>query len=375
MPEEAQDPQGDAVEVLSEDEVSEIKRTVMEANSGKLEEELEEEIKAAKAKAKEERIKQNEEDLKLLDAVKAEQGNEGLSDDEAWEVLVKREKEAATKPPAVKAEDLGIKNDFEIELPKQKEGAGELPEEVKARLKKLEELEEDKLLNSYLKAREIGVDFRQFLSQMSVGVNVDTLTNDEVIKKGLKHLLDTKQISQADYDTEIEEIEDLRASDKVFKADRFKGILKQQIAAIEDSFMTNARVSQERAQHIADKATTELSEFVRDAAGKSFYGLEITPDMAKKVQDYISTGKFTQYREDGTVDVKRLGALAMFELFKVDMIKALTSKGESKGRMSEFKERSRPSRGGFKSTTRQANNSDTYEAVKNKRRLDVKLTD
>ena len=385
MAEEAQDAAAEEqVEIISEQEKSEIITEVMAANSGKLEEDLAEEIEAATKKFEEAKLAQNEEDLKLIDAVKAEEGNSEMTDEEAWALIESREEEEAAgsapkakeAAPAEDADDLGIESDLLITPAADEEDSRDLPDEVKAQLEELKALKSDKLLNGFLVAREAGVDFRKYLSDMSVGVNLETMTPTEIIEKGLKYFKDTGKMSNEAYERELEALEDMDESNKIFKSDNFKGILQQQVSAIEDSFLSTANAARKRGEEIATKATSELSEFVNTVAGKRFYGLEVTPDMAKKVQDYISGGKFSQYRADGTVDVERVGKLALFELFNRDIFKALSKKSETKAELREFKKRSRPSRSGFRTNTKGSPGTDGYkEAVQRKRGTDkIKLT-
>jgi hypothetical protein len=379
MAEEATDVDAaEQVHIISDEERSEIITRVMSENSGKLEEDLAKEIESATKQFEEDKIKQNEEDLKLIDAVKAEEGNSELTDDEAWELLQKREEDkekpaAVAKPKVVENDDLGVDSDFVITPGGEEVTDENLPDEVKSQLAELKALKEDKLLNGFLVARDAGVDFREYLSSMSVGVNLETMTPTEIIEKGLKLFLDTKRMSQEAYDREVDALEDMDESNKIFKSEQFRGVLKQQVDAIEDSFLSTAQKMKERSHEIATKATSELSEFVNTAAGKRFYGLEVTPEMAKKVQDYISGGKFNQYRADGTVDVERVGKLAMFELFNRDIFKNLSKKSEIKGEMREFKKRSRPSRTGFKTNTKGTAGVDGYKAAVQRKRGDSKI--
>ena len=75
---------------LEQDEEQSIISKLMEENPGKEEDELSEQIEEMKSKTLEGKKSQAIEDLKRIDAVKEREGNSDISDEDAWDIVLKK---------------------------------------------------------------------------------------------------------------------------------------------------------------------------------------------------------------------------------------------------------------------------------------------
>ena len=356
---------------LDETEEQDLVSRLLTDNPGKDEEELKDEIEKAKEEVLTSKKEEAINDLKKIDEVKARAGNEDLSDEDAFEIVLKEDFEAengdpfATKPDKTSfdATDNNVSAD---------EAAKKKLADMEAKVAQAQAVMSEPLVEGYLKFKESGNgDFRAYLKTFEVDKDYDSLPDKMIYEEKLKALgLTAEEIAE-----EIEEFEELRPAQRKEKVAAYRVQMKAQQ---EERLKGVIAGNEENARKIAQQQQENHKRFIgltESLNGKSYHGLNLTADMIIEVQNHVTSGKFGFLNTDGTLNAQKIFELASWDLWKPEILKGKTEQGKIKGRKQEITKRSAPRRTSVKTTaTRskggfQARSEEEKAAVRKRRGL------
>ena len=337
---------------LEEDEEQSIISKLMEDNPGSEVEDLADQIDELKSKVLEDKKAQAIDDLKRIDAIKEREGNSELSDEEAWEIVLKEEQESQSRS----SEESILKDPFSLDNEPDNKTEPTVTEsqrlqEMEQKVQQAESVLSDPLIEGYLKYKESGNgNFREYLKSFELDKDYDTMSDKDIYKQGVSKL----GLTEEELEYELDRFDDLSPAQKKMEARKMREELKrEQEDRIKNvAFEKNQQTAeqQRRMQEIQKKNHEEFVGLTKNMTGKGYYGLDLTEDMTKAIHDHVISGKIGFVNQDGTVNVKKMFDFAAWDLFKKDVLQNKVHQGKVKGQKAEFIKRAAPKRTGLKTT-------------------------
>lgn len=343
---------------LDEDEEQSVISKLMEENPGKEEDELSEQINELKGKMLEEKKLQAIEDLKRIDAVKERSGNSELSDEEAWEIVLKEEAES-------KEEDV-FKDPFSFDSePNAKDKKPTKDEQLQIMQQKVQQAEailNDPLIDGYIKFKQSGDgSFRDYMKSFEFDKDYDAMSDKEVYKMSINNL----GLSEEELEYEMDRFDDLSPAQKKIEVRKMREDLKrEQEERIKNVAFGSSQQSAERQKQMQEVQKRNHEQFVgltKSMVNKGYYGLNLTEEMTKAIHDHVVSGKIGFVNADGTVNVNKMFDFAAWDLYKKDVLQNKVQQGKVKGQKAEFIKRAAPKRTGLK-TTKVGGRTNDYNA-------------
>jgi len=345
---------------LSDDTISEVEKSVVEANVGKLKADLTVEIEAAKQAKIEETRKEAAvliAKVKELSALEENVGKTPKEIQDLAETAVYGDSEEDKVEEGVVVENKDAKPEKDLmsweitseEKAKTDDGKEvELPESVKAQLNELKAIKEDKALAAFFEAKTNGTatDFADEFRKHGLHVDVKSIKPEDIYRFSLN---EAKSFDDSITEEDIEEkVEEFSTMDKFDRANLTKPLyarMEQEQAASREVFFgkqkeTNA-VTKESAQRQVEEVRNELKNY----EGKNIYGLDFTPQITEQMlSEYLQGGvRFTT--ADGKVDVRKT-VIAQFKTKYFDeIILAQRSKTAKETSVKEAIRRGKPNAG------------------------------
>lgn len=342
---------------LEQDEEQSIISKLMEENPGKEEDELAEQIEELKSKLLEDKKAQAIDDLKRIDAVKEREGNSELSDEEAWEIVLKEESQ-------LKEEDV-LKDPFSFDNTPDKKEEPTQTEQLQIMQQKVEQAEavlNDPLIDGYLKFKQSGNgNFRDYLKSFELDKDFDAMPDKEIYKISVNGL----GLTEEELEYEMDRFDDLSPAQKKLEVRKMREDLKrEQENRIKNvAFETNQQSveQQKRMQEVQKRNHEQFVGLTKSMVNKGYYGLNLTEEMTKAIHDHVVSGKIGFVNADGTVNVNKMFDFAAWDLFKKDVLQNKVQQGKVKGQKAEFIKRAAPKRTGLK-TTKVGGRTNDYNA-------------
>lgn len=342
---------------LEQDEEQSIISKLMEENPGKEEEELSEQIEELKSKLLEDKKAQAIDDLRRIDSVKEREGNSELSDEEAWEIVLKEESQ-------LKEEDV-LKDPFSFDNTPNKKEEPTQTEQLQIMQQKVEQAESilsDPLIDGYLKFKQSGNgNFRDYLKSFELDKDFDAMPDKEIYKMSVNGL----GLTEEELEYEMDRFDDLSPAQKKLEVRKMREDLKreQENRLKNVAFETSQQSveQQKRMQEVQKRNHEQFVGLTKSMVNKGYYGLNLTEEMTKAIHDHVVSGKIGFVNADGTVNVNKMFDFAAWDLFKKDVLQNKVQQGKVKGQKAEFIKRAAPKRTGLK-TTKVGGRTNDYNA-------------
>ena len=343
---------------LEQDEEQSIISKLMEENPGKEEDELSEQIEELKSKMLDDKKNQAVEDLKRIDAVKEREGNSELSDEEAWDIVLQEEEES--KQESILKDPFSFDNEPAKEEPKVTES--QKLQEMEQKVAQAESVLSDPLIDGYLKFKQSGNgNFREYLKSFELDKDYDAMPDKKVYEMGIKKL----DLTEEEVEYEMDRFDDLSPAQRKLEVRKMRAEMKaEQENRIKNvAFEANEQSveQQKRMQEINKKNEENFNGLTKSMVNKGYYGLNLTEDMTKRINDHVMSGKIGFVNPDGTINANKLFDFAAWDLFKKDVLQNKVQQGKVKGQKAEFIKRAAPKRTGLK-TTKVGGRTNDYNA-------------
>ena len=332
---------------LEQDEEKSIISKLMEDNPGKEENELSEQIEEMKSKTLESKKSQAIEDLKRIDAVKEREGNSELSDEEAWDIVLQENEES--KQESILKDPFSFNNEPTKEEPTVTES--QRLQEMEQKVSQAEAVLSDPLIDGYLKFKQSGNgNFREYLKSFELDKDYDAMPDKKVYEMGIKNL----DLTEEEIEYEMDRFDDLSPVQKKIETRKMRAEMKseQELRIKNVAFEANEQSveQQKRMQEITKKNEENFNGLTKSMVNKGYYGLNLTEDMTKKINDHVMSGKIGFVNPDGTINTNKLFDFAAWDLYKKDVLQNKVHQGKVKGQKAEFIKRAAPKRTGLKTT-------------------------
>ena len=319
---------------LEDEEVQNVRKSVVESNKGKAEDELTKEIEEATKSALDAKKVEAAPVLAKMEELAKLKENEGKTETELLElasaVIAESTEEAS--------DDEGIGADFfgtaKTVTPESVNGTAaktfELPEDVKAKVAKYDAIENDVVYKAYLQAKEnnADIDLVDLIIQSGLTNNPEKIT-DPVYFKNVE-LYQMKQEDPSITDEEIEDfLEDFKVKSKIAQWNEVKGIkdamtseYRNAKAVLATKVASNVGASKESTQQIVAEAESELKNY-----GGVFRSVKLTEAQISKVTNTIRSGNVAVIK-DGKVDVAKTVELVLKDTLEHDVVNAAYLRGK-----------------------------------------------
>jgi hypothetical protein len=341
---------------LDDTETAAAKAEVLESHKGKAEIELEKEIAAAieaKAKAK-------QEEAAPIIAKMAELAKDEANKDKTDEELLALASEALASKEDAEENDtdevifsggLGKKPAADA-APQGTDPAKPvvaLPDDVKARLIKLDQLESDPVYKAYLGAKESNadIDLVELIVNSGLTNNPEKITDPAFFKR-----IEINQMRQADpsiTDDDVTEfLEDFSAKSKLAQWAEVKGIKEAMVSEYHNAkslLATKISSGSEATKESVKQLVAEADKELRNYEGENFFGVTVTEAHRQKVVNAISTGSIVVRGKDGKVDVAKTAEAVLFLEQRNDMFKAYFEMGKKQAERKAALKSGNPLRG------------------------------
>lgn len=332
---------------LEQDEEQSIISKLMEDNPGKEENELSEQIEEMKSKTLESKKSQAIEDLKRIDAVKEREGNSELSDEDAWDIVLQENEES--KEESILKDPFSFNNETTKEEPTVTES--QRLQEMEQKVSQAEAVLSDPLIDGYLKFKQSGNgNFREYLKSFELDKDYDAMSDKKVYEMGIKNL----DLTEEEIEYEMDRFDDLSPVQKKIETRKMRAEMKseQELRIKNVAFEANEQSveQQKRMQEITKKNEENFNGLTKSMVNKGYYGLNLTEDMTKKINDHVMSGKIGFVNPDGTINTNKLFDFAAWDLYKKDVLQNKVHQGKVKGQKAEFIKRAAPKRTGLKTT-------------------------
>ena len=347
---------------LEDTDIAAAKAEVLEAHKGKAEVELEKEI----ASAIEARTKAKQEEAAPLIAKMTELAKDEANKDKTDEELLALASEALASVGEGEDTDEvifsgGLGKKAAADAAPQGGGpaksAVDLPDDVKARLAKFDQLEADPVYKAYLGAKESNADIDLVELIVSSGLtnNPEKINDPAFFKR-----LEINQMRQADpsiTDDDVAEfLEDFSAKSKLAQWAEVKGIKEAMVSEYHNAkslLATKISSGTEASKESVKQLVAEADKELRNYEGEEFFGVVFTGAHRQKILSSISTGAITVRGKDGKVDVTKTAEAVLLLDHSQEMFKHYFDKGKNRtkliadtrnGNASRFKARSAQAR-------------------------------
>ena len=332
---------------LEQDEEQSIISKLMEDNPGKEEDELSEQIEEMKSKTLDSKKSQAIEDLKRIDAVKEREGNSELSDEDAWDIVLQENEES--KQESILKDPFSFNNEPTKEEPTVTES--QKLQEMEQKVSQAEAVLSDPLIDGYLKFKQSGNgNFREYLKSFELDKDYDAMSDKKVYEMGIKNL----DLTEEEIEYEMDRFDDLSPVQKKIETRKMRAEMKseQELRIKNVAFEANEQSveQQKRMQEITKKNEENFNGLTKSMVNKGYYGLNLTEDMTKKINDHVMSGKIGFVNPDGTINTNKLFDFAAWDLYKKDVLQNKVHQGKVKGQKAEFIKRAAPKRTGLKTT-------------------------
>jgi hypothetical protein len=326
---------------------SEVESAVLAAHTGKAKDQLEAEIKAAKEAKKKELVETYKPLLDKANALKALPENEGKTDDELLE-MAQAEIEKGT-PDGDDTPKLG-EDFFGVGAKAEKKDAQAgtkpatefvVPDEYKPQWERAKKITEDPLADIYFKAKEAGQvkDFMDLLGRMTP--DPDTLSPEQLKEMQVRSY--DPNITPDDLAEVMEEFKEKKTYQKKEEVSLFAAQMRQarenDLKLLEGNVTSKATASKESTAKAIQEAEKELNGSYK---GQTFYGVEVTEEVARKVLNNIRQNGVSFTRPDGAPDVQKSIQATLREEYFQDMLQAAFERGLKTATRKEAIKRSKP---------------------------------
>jgi len=344
---------------LEQDEEQSIISKLMEENPGMEEEDLADQIEEMKSKLLEDKKAQATDDLKRIDAVKEREGNSELSDEEAWEIVLQEEEES--KQESILEDPFSFDSTPDKKVDTKVDESQKL-QEMEQKVAQAEAVLNDPLIDGYLKFKQSGNgSFRDYMKSFELDKDYDAMSDKEIYKMSVNGL----GLTEEEIEYEMDRFDDLSPVQKKLETRKMREDLKkQQDDRIKNvAFQTNEQSveQQKRIQEITKKNEENFNGLTKSMVNKGYYGLNLTEEMTKRINDHVMSGKIGFVNADGTINANKLFDFAAWDLFKKDVLQNKVQQGKVKGQKAEFIKRAAPKRTGLK-TTKVGGRTNDYNA-------------
>ena len=355
---------------------SEVEAAVLAAHTGKAKDQLEAEIKAAKEAKKKELVETYKPLLDKATALKALPENEGKTDDELLEMAQSEIEKAA--PDGDDTPKLG-EDFFGVGAKAEKKDAQAgtkptaefvVPDEYKPQWERAKKITEDPLADIYFKAKEAGQvkDFMDLLGRMTP--DPDTLSPEQLKEMQVRSY--DPNITPDDLVEVMEEFKEKKTYQKKEEVSLFAAQMRQarenDLKLLEGNVTSKATASKESTAKAIQEAEKELNGSYK---GQTFYGVEVTEEVARKVLNNIRQNGVSFTRPDGAPDVQKSIQATLREEYFQDMLQAAFERGLKTATRKEAIKRSKPltglkTRGGIPKTQQRNVREEISEIIKQK---------
>jgi len=354
---------------------SEVEAAVLAAHTGKAKDQLEAEIKAAKEAKKKELVETYKPLLDKATELRAIPENEGKTDDELLEMAqAELEKDApadSTDTPKLGEDFFGV---GKKDAPKGADGKPSteaepvVPEAFKPLLERAKKITEDPLADIFFKAKEAGQvkDFMDLLGRMTP--DPDTLSPEQLKEMQVRSY--DPNITPEDLAEVMEEFKEKKTYQKKEEVSLFAAQMRQarenDLKLLEGNVTSKATASKESTAKAIQEAEKELNGSYK---GQTFYGVEVTEEVARKVLNNIRQNGVSFTRPDGAPDVQKSIQATLREEYFQDMLQAAFERGLKTATRKEAIKRSKPltglrTRGGIPKTQQRNDREEISEIIK-----------
>jgi len=298
---EGQEEEKSVIELILDDETqAEVRKAVLEANTGKAEHELADEFEAAQKAKLESLQEENKAIIAKTTELAKDPANADKTEDELVALAITSLAESS-KGEDEGASEGGLGSDFFGKGSKVETEAiaadgkviplAELPEEVKTKIARVEKLEEDVVYKAFVKAKEenADIDFVELIIKSGLTRNPSTVTPVEL------KLYELKEMQKEDSNITNEEIED------AIEAFKEKGYLAQreETKSLREALITEYNKSKQllatKINQDVNASKETLTKTIGEAEtalkteylGQKFFGITLTEKHTTKVLDSI----------------------------------------------------------------------------------------
>lgn len=342
---------------LDDAAIEQVEAAVLAANEGKTKSDLEKEIAdATEAKLAEVR-EQSVSILSKMEELSKEEENKDKSEDELKELAISAiEAEEKEKPEEEKENEFKIIGDDFLGSAKSEEDGGSdplntiendtLPEEVKARLAKLDKLEkEDPIYKVYNEAKEANADIDFIGLVQQHGLTQDPSKAEPIVFKEIE-LKEMQKANPSITDEEVQDaLEEFKELGPLKQSQEVKSIKEyyvSQYAEAKKNFATKVSDMINTDKESSKKIVTEAESALKAIEGKSYFGVKIEKSHADKVLNAIRTGNGLYKNADGSVNMQKTVKANLMVEYGMDMFNALEEEAKKKIRQKVDYQRARP---------------------------------
>lgn len=336
---------------LDDEAVSEVEKSVLEANKGKAKDELADEIEAAK-KEKLESIR--EESKPLFDKIKElseKEENKDKTPEElqamATEALSEGSEEGGDegdKPKSILDDPdfvgTGKREKKEVET----ETETVIPEDVKAELEEYRALKGDKTFSAFMEAKKSGnaSDFDEMYRKSGLHIDPKTLPAGLLYENSLKEL----GVKGEELEEAMETFNELKTYEKAEKVAPLRARLEQEIKVAREQFFGS--MTEKVASTKVDTATEVSSiqdELKGNYLGKRFFGVDIDEKVVDRLVSNYRKGGIRVTTPDGKLDVAKTVEAQLVTENLYEIIDAAVKRSSKETSRKEQVKRGKPSLG------------------------------
>jgi len=246
------------------------------------------------------------------------------------------ETEAKLKQEAPKEKEWYEQSDDVAPAPKSQEIVNA---EIEAKLKVLEELENDEFIKGYMTTKKSGKDITSFIKEVAP-LDVDSIPDEKLYELSLQKA----GLTLEDQQPEMEAFESYTPLQKKRAVAEIKEELRKEDSAKLAKYNLDNKVDQAKQQQFMDKYKADKSEFLSKLKEKEDYmGLKLDQTDIENALNYVENG-FPTTKEDGSYNLPTMFELAVFRNKKKEISQNLINKGISLGREAVLKELARTDR-------------------------------
>jgi len=216
-----------------------------------------------------------------------------------------------------------------------------IPEAFKPQWERAKKITEDPLADIFFKAKEAGQvkDFMGLLSRMTP--DPDTLSPEQLKEMSVRAY--DPEITPEDLEEVMEEFKEKKTYQKKEEVSLFAAQMRQSrendLKLLEGTVTSKASASKEATSKAIQEAESELNGSYK---GQTFYGVQITEEVTRKVLNSIRQNGVSFTRPDGAPDVQKAIQSTLREEYFQDMLQAAFDRGLRTATRKEAVKRSKP---------------------------------
>lgn len=339
---------------IDETEVAAVKTAVLEANQGKTEIELAKEIEAATAARLQAKQAEAAPFIAKMEELSKDETNKGKTEEELSQMAAEL---LAKETPANPDEDLdkylfgGGAPTAAASTDPAKPAAStvDLPADIKEKVAKYEEIQNDIVYKALLNARanNASFDLVDLVIESGLTYNPEKITDPVLFKR--QELAEMRKEDPSITDEDVEEfLEDFKAKSKIAQWNEVKGIkeaMVSQYRAAKSHFATKVASGVEASKESSKLVVAEAEQVLKSYDGQKFFGVDITEAQKQKVVNAIATGTVVVKGADGKVDVAKTAEAVLLMEGRYDIAKSYYERGKRDAQQKDINRKSNPLNG------------------------------